>query len=452
MVDSEYYSQAKDFIRYLKGALRNKRIYPSGHPLVQILIDDLFGSLNFLTKGQKTLTMLFTLGKIVIGGISPSLISIPSDESFIDEIRSLEVEKITFKPGIRRNDLLMLIDILTGCEKMDAVPRIKLERLKIEEKEYVKNIKEAKVLYLKSLSSIKGVFREFKEKGTLDSMAMSEISRVIVRSMVKHPDFLPAIASLKFHEEYTYTHSLNVAVWTTIQAQSLNIKKSALEEYCISALAHDIGKTIIPIEILSKPSKLTDEEFELVRRHPFEGAKMLRRIPGLPGLTPLVAFEHHMGYDLSGYPKVQYKRKLHLCSLMCTISDVYDALTTKRPYKVGFSPEMAMTVLKTGRGKQFHPFLLDRFCGVVGLYPRGTVVLLNTGEVAVVYETNIENSLRPVVKVVMESGGKSLSSIPIINLNRDEFKEKYHIVRSLKPDSISIDPIEFLDKSKLLTR
>ncbi|MCK4277638.1 MAG: hypothetical protein KAW82_00410, partial [Desulfurellaceae bacterium] len=102
MVDSEYYSQAKDFIRYLKGALRNKRIYPSGHPLVQILIDDLFSSLNFLTKGQKTLTMLFTLGKIVIGGITPSLISIPSDESFIDEIRSLEVEKITFKPGIRR--------------------------------------------------------------------------------------------------------------------------------------------------------------------------------------------------------------------------------------------------------------------------------------------------------------------------------------------------------------
>ena len=181
---------------------------------------------------------------------------------------------------------------------------------------------------------------------------------------------------------------VNVAALSMAMARSLDLDGPMLREFGFAALMHDIGKVHTPLEILNKPDKLTTEEFTIMKLHVVDGAHILRRTPETPALAPVVAFEHHLKQDLSGYPENIGSRKLNLCTMVVSVVDVFDALRSNRAYRAGLATDRIRHIMGQQDGTAFDRTLLRRFVNLMGLFPVGTLVRLNTDEVGVVTQTH----------------------------------------------------------------
>src|SRR5205085_5645584 len=166
--------------------------------------------------------------------------------------------------------------------------------------------------------------------------------------------------ALKKYDNYTFTHMVNVAALSMAQARALNLEGPLLREFGFAALMHDIGKVNTPLEVLNKPGKLDAEEFKVMKQHVVDGAHILRRTPEMPALAPVVAFEHHLRQDLSGYPGNIAHRKLNLCTQIVSIADVYDALRSNRVYRQGLANDRIKSIMGKKEDPAFNQRLLRR--------------------------------------------------------------------------------------------
>jgi putative nucleotidyltransferase with HDIG domain len=219
---------------------------------------------------------------------------------------------------------------------------------------------------------------------------------------------LVALTAMRNYDNYTFTHMVNVSILTMGQARALGIEGRLLREFGLSALMHDIGKVRTPKEILNKPGKLTDEEFVIMRRHTVDGAEILRRTPEMPILAPVVAFEHHLRMDGTGYPFEARRSTLNLATTLCGIADVYDAMRSQRSYQQAFPTDRILAVLQKNDGTQFDRHLVRRFVQLLGIYPPGNVVRLSSGEIAIVMQVHAPDPYRPRVKVIVGKDGSRL--------------------------------------------
>jgi HD-GYP domain-containing protein (c-di-GMP phosphodiesterase class II) len=209
---------------------------------------------------------------------------------------------------------------------------------------------------------------------------------------------------------------------------------------------HDIGKVHTPAEVLNKPGKLTDEEFRIMKRHVVDGAHILRKTPEVPALAPVVAFEHHLKQDMSGYPENLSPRQLNLCTMIVSIADVFDALRSNRPYREGLATSRVRSIMGQKDDPAFNQVLLRRFVNLVGMYPVGTVVRLNTDEMGVVVAEHPEDPFRPQVKILFDARGEKVEDPCLANTwerdARGEFPRA--VVESVDPDSLDLDPLTAL--------
>jgi putative nucleotidyltransferase with HDIG domain len=253
---------------------------------------------------------------------------------------------------------------------------------------------------------------------------------------------------MRNYDNYTFTHMVNVSILTMGQARALGIEGRLLREFGLSALMHDIGKVRTPQEILNKPDKLTDDEFEVMRRHTVEGAEILRRTPEMPILAPVVAFEHHLRNDGTGYPFGVKRPTLNLGTMLCGIADVYDAMRSQRAYQQAFPTDRILAVLKRNDGTQFDQNLVRRFVQLLGIYPPGNLVRLTSGEIAVVTQVHAPDPHRPRVRIVINKQGTRLDLPYDRNLwetGRDG--EQTTIVAPVEPSEYGIDPLNYLQNS-----
>ena len=209
---------------------------------------------------------------------------------------------------------------------------------------------------------------------------------------------------------------------------------------------HDIGKVRTPLEILNKPDKLTDDEFAIMKRHIVDGAEILRKTPDIPTLAPVVAFEHHLRLDGSGYPDGVTRPSLNLGTMLCSIADVYDAMRSQRAYQQAFPTDRILEVLKRNDGKQFDQHLVRRFVQLIGIYPVGNLVRLNTGEVAVVRSIHAPDPYRPQVRVLFNRNGTRLDLPYEVNLWEIVAGEERpsQVVAPLDPAAFELDPLSLM--------
>jgi len=205
------------------------------------------------------------------------------------------------------------------------------------------------------------IFEATRKRKRLHTAGISEIVGSFIGAFVKEADPLLALAPLREMDEYTFAHSINVCILNLAQASALGIEGPLLHDIGTAALLHDIGKLQIPEEILNKKEPLSEEDWAVIRRHPLFGAKTLLASPGVPRLAVITAYEHHLRYDGSGYPQSRGSWLQNLSSHMTAISDVFDALSTHRPYRQGCALEITATNLKYMGGTQLHPLLTDNF-------------------------------------------------------------------------------------------
>jgi len=236
----------------------------------------------------------------------------------------------------------------------------------------------------------------------------------IVDLMMDDEAVLLGLTTLRCHDQYTHNHSVNVAVLSLALGNRVGYPKAELADLGLAALFHDLGKSSIPAEVLNKPGEFTEDEWARMRMHPTEGVislTKLRGITNLPGRMASAAFEHHMNYDFSGYPKITVPWKQSLTGRILMIADCYDAMTSSRVYRrEPMSPEKVLKMMFAKSAQSFDPVLLKLFVNCVGIVPIGSLMLLDTNELAVALRPSRdrENAERPCVKVLTDADGKPI--------------------------------------------
>lgn len=261
----------------------------------------------------------------------------------------------------------------------------------------------------------------------------------LVNSVIENRSALLGLATLKSYDEYTSYHSVNVMILSLSIGAAIGLDREALMIVGLGALLHDIGKVTIPARVIQKSGPLTEEEWEAMRRHPAEGADILLSQPGIHPLSVLISYEHHVRYDMQGYPRIDSKQTQTFFSRMVEVADVYDAMTTHRPYQQARDPNQAIKILVNDSGKVFDPLMIKVFVAMMGIYPIGTLVNLSDGTMGLVIEQDNMKPLRPVVKILKDPDGKDIKPT-IINMADPDSKGKgLEIVESINPQEASID-------------
>lgn len=213
---------------------------------------------------------------------------------------------------------------------------------------------------------LKDVLRSIALKGPLGNVEEGrDIVAAVMKGLREEEFLIDRMIRLQDRDDYTVGHSLNVCVMVVAQAARLDLPEATIRDIGLAALLHDIGKELVPAEILNKPGKLDPGEFAKISLHPVLGATHLRKMSLGSDLPVIVCYEHHVRHDRTGYPTPRFRDVPHPASLMTQIADVYDALRTYRPYRTSLDRETALGILREGRGTEFDPVLLDRFLGMI---------------------------------------------------------------------------------------
>ena len=215
------------------------------------------------------------------------------------------------------------------------------------------------------VATVEWMHQEVGERGHLPLLEAESVVRSLTVAMHGDQEMLIPLLSLREFDEYTTTHSLNVSVLTMALAEAMGMGARDVRAFGVAGLLHDLGKTKVPLEILNKPGKLTDEERDIMQRHPAEGARLILSSDRQLDLAAAVAYEHHIMIDGGGYPHHASRRSCHCASTLVHVCDVYDALRTKRPYRDAWEPERVLKYIEDGAGKDFEPRLATTFVALM---------------------------------------------------------------------------------------
>ncbi len=391
-----------NFLINLTAAFTNSQLYMVGHPLTEKSINKTLSLFEKITVGIDELTIMVVDGELIVKDIQVG--KLPSCSSNLARLLNGNgVERLTFTCGLERYELLMFLsafNIVFQEDSTKASEHIKIGKVKIRRKKLVRDDSKIDMIFEQGGSTaeiagsepsyendqvkseeaadddfvlidkeeferLQDFYISAKQHKKLNIIGIEDIVGQFIKTFKSELSPLLSMATLKSYDEYTYVHAANVCILTISQAEFMGVDDNVLHDIGIAALVHDVGKTFVPDEILNKAGKLTPEEWDVMMSHPLQGAKYLFDTSGMPRLAILVAFEHHLKYNLTGYPKVPEDYNVHPCSLMVNVADVFDALSTVRPYRKPLSKYEVFEMLRKGAGTEFDPFIVENFIAMM---------------------------------------------------------------------------------------
>jgi putative nucleotidyltransferase with HDIG domain len=450
----------EDLLRRIAAGVRAAQLYAPDHPLVARNMAALVGGLSTLHQHQPSIAVGIVGNELVVADTPMHKVSATMTE-LIRKLKDNKVERIAFERGVTQNELVALMQHLSRLgtkgdpEKNLSSAHVRVGRLKSEDSHkdgIASDIAAIRQMYSNAVASAQVAWESASTEGIPDAPAALQTVEGLAEAVTQNRTALMALTAMRNYDNYTFTHMVNVSILTMAQARAVGIDGKLLREFGMSALMHDIGKVRTPKEILNKPDKLTDDEFVIMRRHVVDGAEILRRTPEMPILAPVVAFEHHLRLDGSGYPFTVKRDSLNLGSMLCAIADVYDAMRSQRTYQQAYPTDRILAVLKRNEGAQMDQHLVRRFVQLLGIYPPGNLVKLTTGETAVVLRVHAPDPHRPRVRVLF-SGDNARLDLPFErNLwepqpDRGGDGSLENVVSPVDPSEYNIDPLTFLESA-----
>lgn len=310
----------------------------------------------------------------------------------------------------------------------------------------------AKESYFYALNSLKEVAEKIVSQKKTGVRKALRVVQNMVDLVMEDESIVLGISTIRDYDDYTFTHSINVAILSMCLGRRIGISKTSLHRLGICGLFHDLGKLDIPVEIIRLPRKLNKSEFEVVKKHTIYSVAQIIKLQAARDLKSkilLPPFEHHMNYDLSGYPQTPLRKPVSLYGRILTITDVFDAITSTRNYRsAALTQDQALGYMLEHSGTYFDPILLKAFINMLGVYPIGSLLELDSGELALVIEAGkAADGTHPKVVLLAPDGQGGYIKDAVVDLNeRDAQSNLYrrNIVKSLHPSTYGVQPAEFL--------
>jgi putative nucleotidyltransferase with HDIG domain len=442
---------ADELLRRLAASVRSAQLYSPGHPIIGRNLESLSAAFQLLHGLQPAVTIGLVGDEVIVDDMP--MAKADALGPFVRRLQQAGVERITVDRGVTLEGITEFLAAITTIDVRDGddthafptIAHIRVGRVTVEQRVEgsLTDMATIKRLYSDAVSVAGDVWDSAQTEGHPDATAARSMIDGLAQAVAQNRTALLALTTLKNYDNYTFTHMVNVSILTMGQARGLGIDGPLLREFGLAALMHDIGKVRTPLDILNKPDKLTDDEFVIMKRHVVDGAEILRMTPDVPALAPVVAFEHHLRVDGSGYPNGVARSALNIGTMLCSIADVYDAMRSQRHYQKAFPTDRILAVLKRNDGTQFDQHLVRRFVQLIGIYPAGNLVRLNSGEVAVVMNTYAPDPYRPHVRVLIDREGQRIELPYELNLweTSEDPQRPASIVSPLDSADYQFDPL-----------
>jgi HD-GYP domain-containing protein (c-di-GMP phosphodiesterase class II) len=452
-----------DLVNQLAVILRTAQLHDTNNIAVVSALDKLVTLVNTFIR-YENIVALELRGEFFY--INETRIRYPLEhilnfDFLISEFKIRGLGGITVRDKVLSNDINIFIDAFKTSsasnnpfdvisEKMSGALNLVVNRLKfIVEEETYDIRKMVKKNYFNAISLTKGVMNKIRSGEKENLKKAKRVIETMVDHILEEEQLLIGMTSIKDYDDYTYHHSVNVSILSVALGQRMGLNRKMLTELGMAALFHDFGKVYVPLDVLSKPSPFTDTDWKIMRKHPSWGVRTLlnlRKIDPSSIRASVVAFEHHMNTDHSGYPQIRKKIPLDLFSRIVMLADQYDAMTSARVYsREPTSPDKALSIMMERADHQLDPLLFKIFVNMVGMYPIGTFIMLNTNELGLVYESNKQFATRPRVMLITDDKGNRIQGKVVDLIEKNPQGEHMRtIVKTLDPNKYGINLAEYL--------
>ena len=458
------------FLLKLSAVVRTARTHDVANQAFQRVLQDLLGVISALLKDEDECALVAVADYFYLDGhrIKASATLLPVYHGLLGEFERRAIGGVRFQHGVNAPELERFFQLFMAAddpamaaqlpvamaeariEHILTVPASELDaddlaRELTDHKEKTERGR-AKRVFWRAVLGTKNIVLRARQTGRLDLRQAKRLVQPVVDNIMKHEYSLIGLTAVKEHDEYTYAHCVNVSVLSVGMGQALGLSRQVLADLGVAGLLHDVGKLAVPGDVLRKPSRLSQDEWEMMQRHPLEGVKMTMRMPGLSALTldtMRVCLEHHMNFDRTGYPDVAHEWGQATLSRIVAVGDCFDAITAHRAYHR--RPRSAFEALQYLLGPtrvSFDPAVLWALVRTVGLYPAGSVLHTNTGHIALVLSPNPEDARRPFCRILIEPDGEKPT--PEREDLWSPMPRSVNVVRVLKPEEFEVSIAEEL--------
>ncbi|MDX2120523.1 MAG: HD domain-containing protein [Gemmatimonadota bacterium] len=425
----------RNFLLAMYTGLRSLKLYPVENATAQKALDELQATALAILGPQGEIELRLSGDFIFVNGtrLRLELDNYASFSNLLAALRAVGIGELKVATGVERREwqvflgvvlslsgkggaeanpetLLDLRDKLAVAEvtHLDLEPPLESEE-KLAEAERAREV--AKRTYSHGVAVTKDLINSVRMGRTTSVAKVKRAVQAIVDQVLNNETSLVGLTTIRDYDEYTFTHSVNVCILSVAIGKKLSLTRLQLYDLGLAALLHDVGKARIPVEVLNKTTGLTDDEWKLMQTHPWQGVLTLFNMRGygeIPYRQIVVSHEHHMKTDLTGYPRAIRPRSMGIYSKIVAVADGYDAATTRRSYQtVPIQPDQVLREMWENPRRGYDPVLVKALINLIGIYPVGTCVILDTFEVAVVAAANPDQTFvnRPIVRICIDVNG-----------------------------------------------
>ena len=455
----------RSFILTCYGALRSLKLYPVENEQVKKALADVTAAAQEILSSEHDLELRVSSEFIFINStrLRLDLDNYASFSHLLSVLRASGVGVLHVREGATPRDWQVLLSLLqsgsgpatdrfhqlggrleaAGVAAFELGPQSETD----EDKEFREKAKEAaKRTYAQSVAVTKDVINSVRLGRSPNIKKIKRVVQGIVDQILNEETSMIGLTTIRDYDEYTFTHSVNVCIFSVALGKRLGLTKMQLYDLGLAALFHDIGKSRVPVDVLNKSGGLTDDEWKRIAAHPWLGVLALFQVRGqqeLPYRAMVVAFEHHMKHDLTGYPRPIRPREMSIYSKIVAVADGFDAATSRRAYQtVPMSPADVIKEMRDNPRRGMDPVVVKAFSNLIGVYPVGTLVVLDTFELGIVHAINPNPEMisRPILRIVADSMGNLEYPGTLVDLAAQESAGDYSrtIIKTADPDRYGI--------------
>ena len=410
----------------LTASIKTVLLYPQAHPAVRQPLQELVDVLTGMLRGKREIHLGVVEGTFFIEGrllVAPNA----AVSELAERLTGKGIDALTIYPGVTQDDICNLAAVraqrggsagsLPGDLERKGITSI---RLGIDQVVAGGTSGEGAPapsgIYQDALNAVRDTMREIDNGRIPDGDLINNVVNEMVSVTMEDHTTLLGLAMIKDYDNYTFSHSVNVGILALSLGAYLGLDREAMQEINTAGLLHDIGKTKIDKNILNSPGKLSSDEYQQMKRHAEEGAEIVGKMKNINPRVKEVVLGHHIRHDRTGYPEWASEMSFGLYTEVVAVADCYDAITTLRTYNIPTLPKEAMEIMHRLAGSSLNGELVDKFEEMMGEYPVGSLVRLDTNEIALVLKPPPMESVSPAVKIVIDAQGEVLKQPRLVSL------------------------------------